>query len=319
MNRSITTTSLRSHTAVASGYLHKLTHNGTPFAGWHQRYYVLYSDGLLRSYKSSRARNSHRIIQVGRKCLRLRFGSDTRSEECCRWPQGRSRSQCFSIINSDREYHFYCDSEREFASWRESLLQILAKLGSRSARSSYIERRGSKMNRVTGWLNGGSDEESQNSSCAVTPASRRKEESPWVEGKGSQEWERDGYDAMGTVPLTDLDEMAVSECEGSEDTGAPLKYTVQDFSSRDLAERRGLNVTPHRAVEDREYVQVAQRHKNRKKGLQQVSLNDQRFVSAPGQRFVSAPGQRFVSAPGYSAGNITSAVGMSSWKKQVHL
>ncbi|CAI8011466.1 hypothetical protein GBAR_LOCUS7392 [Geodia barretti] len=142
MQRSVTLTSLRSHTAVASGYLHKLAHNGTPFACWHQRYYVLYSDGLLRSFKSSRARNSHRVIHVGRKCLRVRFGADTRSDECSHWPKNCPRALCFSVINIDREYHFYCESEREFAVWRDSLQQTLAKLG--SAHSSYVERRSSK-------------------------------------------------------------------------------------------------------------------------------------------------------------------------------
>ena len=297
MNRSLTTTSLRSHTAVASGYLHKLTHNGTPFAGWHQRYYVLYSDGLLRSYKSFRSRNSHRIIHVGRKCLRIRFGSDTRNDECCRWPKGRPRSRCFSIINSDREYHFYCDSEREFVSWRENLQHILGKLG--SAHSSYVERRGSKMNRIADWLNRGSDEESQNSSNAATPTSRKKG-SPWMEGKGSQKWdkkERVGYDAMGTALPTDPDETAVySECEEESDheerephTGVlhMLKNTVLDDDLEEMGSLSELMIT-HRATVERECVETSTRHKN-----QHVSLN----------------GRMCVSMPGYCTGKITSAVG----------
>ena len=142
MQRSITVTSLRSHTAVASGYLYKLARNGTPFARWHQRYYVLYSDGVLRSFKSCRSRNSHRVIHVGRKCLRVRFGVDTRSDECSHWPKNCPRSLCFSVINIDREYHFFCESEREFGVWRDRLEQILAKLG--STHSSYLERRSSK-------------------------------------------------------------------------------------------------------------------------------------------------------------------------------
>ena len=299
MNRSLTTTSLRSHTAVASGYLHKLAHNGTPFAGWHQRYYVLYSDGVLRSYKSSRSRNSHRIIHVGRKCLRVRFGSDTRNDECCRWPKGGPRSRCFSIINSDREYHFYCDSEREFASWRESLQHTLVKLG--SAHSSYVERRGSKMNRIADWLNSGSDEESQNSSTAATPASRKKGR-PWIEGKGSQKWdkwEKYGYDAMGTALPTDPDEMAVSECEEESEEREPhretprmLKKTVLDTCSHDLEEMGSLSELTCRATIEKECVETSTRHKNRQT-LQQVSLN----------------GRMCVSMPAYSAGNITSAVG----------
>lgn len=220
MNRSVTTTSLRSHTAVASGFLHKLTHNGTPLARWHQRYYVLYTDGLLCSYKSSRARNSHRIIHVGRKCLRLRFGLETRHDECSRWPKNRRRTQCFSIINSDREYHFYCDSEREFAIWRDNLRQILTKLG--SAHTSYVERRNSKLlNGMTNWLDG------DDSSTEPTPASLRKLK-PWVdkvdEDKETQAQElvenegsmtQDGYDTVdpAAVPYTNLDDGTCTESD----------------------------------------------------------------------------------------------------------
>lgn len=201
MNRSVTTTSLRSHTAVASGFLHKLAHNGTPFARWHQRYYVLYTDGLLRSYKSSRARHSHRVIQVGRKCLRVRFGSDTRSDECNRWPKDCPRELRFSIINIDREYHFYCESEKEFGIWRENLLQILSKLG--SAHTSYVERRSSKLNGVPGWLDEKSDDSDLSCNEQTTTGSReRLEETPLIEpekkgvgddGSGSV----DGYDTVG--------------------------------------------------------------------------------------------------------------------------
>ena len=165
MQRSVTLTSLRSHTAVASGYLHKLAHNGTLFARWHQRYYVLYSDGLLRSFKSSRARNSHRVIHVGRKCLRVRFGADTRNDECSHWPKNCPRALCFSVINIDREYHFYCESEREFAVWRDSLQQTLTKLG--SAHSSYVERRSSKPYPV---------DDDDDLSVAPTPGSLRNSE-----------------------------------------------------------------------------------------------------------------------------------------------
>ena len=220
MNRSITTTSLRSHTAVASGYLHKLTHNGTPFARWHQRYYVLYTDGLLRSFKSSRARNSHRVIPVGRKCLRVRFGVETRSDECSRWPKNCPRSLRFSVINSDREYHFYCESEREFAVWRDSFRQILTKLG--SAHSSYVERRGSKL-RPLDWADGGKEDE--DSSAAPTPAGSLRYSKPRAAEKRRERGERaqkrtreketgvgEGYDSVGPeIPYTDLDEGEESE------------------------------------------------------------------------------------------------------------
>lgn len=221
MNRSITTTSLRSHTAVASGFLHKLAHNGTPFACWHQRYYVLYSDGLLHSYKSSRARHSHRVIQVGRKCLRVRFGSDTRSDECRRWPKECPRELRFSIINSDREYHFYCESEREFGIWRESLSQILSKLG--SAHSSYIERRSSKLSKPPGWLEEKSDSEISCNEQTASSSREKLEEAPLMETKEGAEREKgdgsgdlDGYDSLGPAGTSTIALATVSDHE-SED------------------------------------------------------------------------------------------------------
>jgi len=120
----------RSHTAVASGYLFKVSHEGTPFAQWHRRYYVLYSDGLLYSFKNARSKASNRVIPVGRMCLRMKFGGDTTLEDCNSWPKGVPQRLCFSIINSDRSYHFFCDSEREFETWRDHLLGTLDKLAS---------------------------------------------------------------------------------------------------------------------------------------------------------------------------------------------
>ena len=242
MNRSITTTSLRSHTAVASGFLHKLTHNGTPFARWHQRYYVLYTDGLLRSYKSSRSRSSNRVIHVGRKCLRVRFGTETRNDECSRWPKGCPRERCFSVINSDREFHFYCESEREFAVWQDNLLSILGRLG--SAHTSYVERRGSKMNGVASWLD---DKSEDDSSIAPTPASSRKlgpamkkeradisQDLVDKESDGSE-----GYDAVGPA----VHHTACDSEEGESEDGLEEQQLINedDESSRKLAERGSLN------------------------------------------------------------------------------
>ena len=120
----------RSHTAVASGYLFKVSHEGTPFARWHRRYYVLYSDGLLYSFKNARSRASNRVVPIGRMCLRMKFGEDTTLEDCNSWPKGVPQQLCFSIINSDRSYHFFCESEREFETWRQHLLGTLDKLAS---------------------------------------------------------------------------------------------------------------------------------------------------------------------------------------------
>ena len=119
-----------SHTAVASGYLFKVSHNGTPFARWHRRYYVLYSDGLLYSFKNARSKAFDRVIAVGRMCLRMKFGAETCAADCASWPKSVSRKLCFSIINSDRAYHFFCESEREFDSWRQHFLGTLDKLAS---------------------------------------------------------------------------------------------------------------------------------------------------------------------------------------------
>lgn len=252
MQRSLTTTSLRSHTAVASGYLHKLTHNGTPFARWHQRYYVLYSDGLLRSFKSSRARNSYRVIHVGRKCLRVRFGADTRSDECRHWPKNCPRALRFSVINIDREYHFYCESEREFAVWRDSLQQTLAKLG--SAHSSYVERRSSSR------PNPEEDDwnRSEGSYPALTPVAgslrelrqaateKRRARKDRVQKRARQKETGvgDAYDAVGpavAVSYKDLDEVEENKKEYSKveqdlrEVVTNINHT-QDTSEEDLLE-----------------------------------------------------------------------------------
>lgn len=244
MNRSITTTSLRSHTAVASGFLHKLAHNGTPFACWHHRYYVLYSDGLLHSYKSSRARHSHRVIHVGRKCLRVRFGSDTRSDECRRWPKECPRELRFSIINSDREYHFYCESEREFGIWRESLSQILSKLG--SAHSSYIERRSSKLNRPPGWVDEKSDDSEISCNEQTTTGSREKlEEAPLMKKKeGERERDdgsglMDGYDSLEPAGTSTIALAAVSDHESEDEHASDIQLDRKRLN--DIAESENMN------------------------------------------------------------------------------
>jgi len=60
----------------------------------------------------------------------MKFGEDTTLEDCNSWPKGVPQRLCFSIINSDRSYHFFCESEREFETWREHLLGTLDKLAS---------------------------------------------------------------------------------------------------------------------------------------------------------------------------------------------
>ena len=124
---------MEQHVAVASGYLHKAAGAGSLLARWHRRYYVLYSDGLLSSFKTERANYPGRVIPVGRLCLRMKFGRETSSEDCSSWPRRVSRELCFSIINTDRSYHFYCEEERAFISWRSKLVQVLNKLSSQAS------------------------------------------------------------------------------------------------------------------------------------------------------------------------------------------
>ena len=120
-------TDVHGHTAIASGYLFKVAH---PLSRWHRRYYVLYSDGLLHSFKNDRARAANRVIPVGRLCLRMKFGADTTFEDCSSWPKKIPQKLRFSIINSDRAYHFVCESEREMEMWKRNLLGTLNKLTS---------------------------------------------------------------------------------------------------------------------------------------------------------------------------------------------
>ena len=153
-----------SHTAVASGYLFKVSHNGTPFARWHRRYYVLYSDGLLFSFKNARSKAFDRVIPVGRMCLRMKFGSETSSEDCASWPKSVSQKLCFSIINSDCAYHFFCESEREFDSWQQHLLGTLDKLsssGSHWAVNREDTKRDSQKERETAQIEVESQEDEQ--------------------------------------------------------------------------------------------------------------------------------------------------------------
>jgi len=116
--------------AIVSGYLHKLAHS--VLKTWHLRYYVLYSNGLLYSYHSDRSQSSHRIIPVGRLCLRLRFEKDTSKGDCRSWPKRVPVGQRFSIINSDRSYHFYTESHTELSKWKHHLQSTLHRLSSPS-------------------------------------------------------------------------------------------------------------------------------------------------------------------------------------------
>lgn len=88
---------------------------------------MLYSDGLLCSFKNARSSTLQRVIPVGRQCLRMRFGEKT-LEGDCRWPKRVAASLRFSVINSDREYHFCCESERDLAEWQYHLSSTLNKL-----------------------------------------------------------------------------------------------------------------------------------------------------------------------------------------------
>lgn len=118
------------HRAVTSGYLYKLARSIVKV--WHKRYYVLYSDGLMYSYHSDRSLTSSRTIPVGRLCLRMKFGVETETSECKSWPSKVPINQRFSLINSDRAYHFYCDNDKEYDTWKHYLQLTLSKLSSSS-------------------------------------------------------------------------------------------------------------------------------------------------------------------------------------------
>ncbi len=127
-----TSQSHQQHTAIASGYLHKLAHGKSLVRVWHLRYYVLYSDGLVYSYYNDRSKRPHRTIPVGRLCLRMRFGQDTVKSECEAWPSTVPMKNRFSIVNSDRSYHFYTESEAELSTWKHYLQSTLERLSSSS-------------------------------------------------------------------------------------------------------------------------------------------------------------------------------------------
>ena len=191
---------------MASGFLHKLTRSGTLFARWHQRYYVLCSDGLLYSFKSSRARLSNRVIPLGRKCLRLRFGEETRRDEWSHWPKDFPRELCFSIVNSDREFHFCCDSEKELEMWRDNLLGTLDKLS--SAHNSFLDR-GSKHETMLAHLQV-LGESSEVSSLAMTGKGLEEEEEDKEEGRrsgdeGSESGQEEGLELEGYNTVGALD------------------------------------------------------------------------------------------------------------------
>ncbi len=119
------------HTAIASGDLHKLAH-GKSLKVWHRRYYVLYSDGLVYSYLNARSKKSHRIIPVGRLCLKMKFGQETINGECGSWPSSVPVEHRLSIINADRTYHFYSESETELSKWKHYLQSTMDRLSSPS-------------------------------------------------------------------------------------------------------------------------------------------------------------------------------------------
>ena len=120
------------HKAIASGYLHKLARGSSVRKVWHKRYYVLYSDGLMYSYHNARSRTSHRTIPVGRLCLRMKFGKETVNGDCRSWPRSVPVEHRFSLINTDRSYHFYTESETDFSMWKQYLQSTLERLSSPS-------------------------------------------------------------------------------------------------------------------------------------------------------------------------------------------
>ena len=209
------------HTPVASGYLFKLARSGTPLARWHRRYYVLYSDGLLHSYKTVRSRSHHRTIPVGRQCLRTRFGEETAREGCKRWPRSIPPRLRFSIVNSDRAFHFVCESERELALWRENLKETLRRLAAAPSR----------------WIVDGAEDTHQAHSDEIQPGeilttcfaagvSRPTLDEPAVE------WEASGGAVMGEEEEEEKsgsgdEEDVWKECGGKRGEGEEVEKSVE--------------------------------------------------------------------------------------------
>ena len=134
--------------------------------------------------------------------------------------------------------------------WRENLLQTLGKLG--SAHTSCVERP-SKLNGITRWLEGNSDNP-ENTSYAIPIGSKRERQEQEVETgetEGEKEW---GENSEGSVEGYDLVEPTsaeiTEETEGS-GTEQPAEMVPQadghdtadgppNYELADLAERGSL-------------------------------------------------------------------------------
>lgn len=125
--------------AIASGYLHKLAHGNSLMKVWHERFYVLYSDGLMYSYLNARSKASHRTIPVGRLCLRMKFGQETVQGECESWPRSVPIQCRFTLVNTDRVYHFHAENENDLLLWKHHLQSTMERLCSQIVLSSKTQ------------------------------------------------------------------------------------------------------------------------------------------------------------------------------------
>ena len=109
---------------IFRGVVFKLARNGRLLPSWHRRYAVLNSEGQLYLYSDETMRSVRRVVDLQNLCLRIKFANDTNDDYCSKWPKRVPKSNRISLINLDRTYHFYTESDEEALSWRRAFISI---------------------------------------------------------------------------------------------------------------------------------------------------------------------------------------------------
>ena len=109
---------------IFRGVVFKLARNGRLLPSWHRRYAVLNSEGQLYLYTDETMRSVRRVVDLQNLCLRIKFANDTNDDYCSKWPKRVPKSNRISLINLDRTYHFYTESDEEALSWRRAFTSI---------------------------------------------------------------------------------------------------------------------------------------------------------------------------------------------------
>lgn len=105
---------------IFRGIVFKLARNGRMLPSWHRRYAVLNSEGQLYLYTDETMRSVRRVIDLQNLCLRIKFAEDTTDDYCNKWPKRTPKTRRISLINMDRTYHFYTDTDEEAVSWKDA-------------------------------------------------------------------------------------------------------------------------------------------------------------------------------------------------------